>query len=105
MTSIVRSGLSVVCQRVSVFLGSHEIDLLPVGKQYSEGGNHSRSVLCLTGLWEEEEKKTEAHVALAPKQRSPISRARTQTGSIVLVLPESDIRQLVYAAMLVARGG
>lgn len=50
--TIVHSCPSVVCQRVSVFLGSHEIDFLPVGKQYCEGGNHSRSVLCLTGLWE-----------------------------------------------------
>lgn len=49
--TIVHSCPSVVCQHVSVFLGSHEIDFLPVGKQYCKGGNHSRSVLCLTGLW------------------------------------------------------
>lgn len=40
------------CQHVFVFLGNHEIDFLPVGKQYCKEGNHSHSMLCLTGLWE-----------------------------------------------------
>lgn len=43
--SIVSSCPSVVCQHVSVFLGNHEIDFLPVGKQFCKGGNHSQSVL------------------------------------------------------------
>lgn len=42
----------MVSQHVSVSLGNHEIDFLPVGKQYCKGGNPSHSVLCLTGLWE-----------------------------------------------------
>lgn len=50
--TIVPSCPSVVSQHVSVFLANHEIDFLPVGKQYCKGGNHSHSMLCLTGLWE-----------------------------------------------------
>lgn len=49
---IVHSCPTAVCQRVSVFLGNHETDFLPVGKQYCKGGNHSHSMLCLTRLWE-----------------------------------------------------
>lgn len=46
------------CQRVSVFLGTHKIDFVPVGKQYCEGGNHS---------WSVGRKGTEAHVVLVQK--------------------------------------
>lgn len=78
--AIVPSHRSVVCQHVSVFLGNYEIDFLPVGKQYCKRGNHSHTMLCLTGLWEG---KIEEHVVL-------VQNLHIMVG-MVMILPTSAV--------------
>lgn len=66
----------MVCQHVSVFLGNHEIDFLPVGKQYCKGGNHSHSMLC---LWVCGKEETVEHVV-------PVQKHHVMVGK-VMILP------------------
>lgn len=80
---LVAGCVGVVCQRVSVFLGSHEIDFLPVGKQYCKGGNHSHSMLCLTGLWEG---KIEDHVGPVQKQQVMVGKVTIPPTSAVYMV-------------------